>query len=782
MRDIRNTPSLLQSRRRAINNGLIAGATVIFLILIGIPGGTNDVEGLPGWFGWGLFMVITGIFAYSVSRPRNPAEERAQTLPGLLVNGLIVGMLAASLTVTMACALNAFQLWELAQPNGGVKLATELPNKITRVQDVFENVTPRTTAVLAGLPLEAIKPKDTTIPRAEPIWRFFLTACLLPIAGMIGVAANWGARMIRKRRQDRPKVVALDNGRAWAAIFLPLVFLAFIVLNGTLPASNAAYRDFIGGNAQLAGLLASFVLIASGLLAIRGAAGDPQQGTLVTRLALTLPVTLVLIGVALSAPGRSSNDLIFSPREANPVQREVDGKIQVVNDPAGQVENETLLNYRTLMLLGIGLIFVVGNILAARGRTTLRTLVALNLLLSAMIVTPLYLDKYQQSVLLLIGINILLGLGLNIVVGYAGLLDLGYVAFYAIGAYTYAFLSSNQDIRQGGVIMSLKFGGNDQTVQRVAAMLVIGAIITAITVGGGLYLSRRRSLNVRSAAPHDGLPGWLGPGLVALSVILTLLVINLLSGTALYESFAGFPAFIVGIVVGVLFAAFAGMALGVPVLRLRGDYLAIVTLGFGEIIRLFLNNVKEVTGGPAGLLNIPKLAVGNVEVGSNEGMLYVVMIGCLLVAALSLRLRSSRLGRAWGALKSDEDIAQAMGINLVNAKVLAFAIGAGFAGLGGVLFAARQANIFPDNFTLQVSINILALVIIGGMGSVPGVIVGALVLIGIPESLRVFESYRVLAFGALLVAMMLLRPGGLLPQPPQPMEGRARELERERAG
>jgi branched-chain amino acid transport system permease protein len=117
-----------------------------------------------------------------------------------------------------------------------------------------------------------------------------------------------------------------------------------------------------------------------------------------------------------------------------------------------------------------------------------------------------------------------------------------------------------------------------------------------------------------------------------------------------------------------------------------------------------------------------------------------------------------------------------MGINVVNTKVLAFAIGAAFAGIGGVLYAARQASIFPDNFTLAVSINVLSLIIIGGMGSVPGVIVGALVLIGVPESLRVFESYRVMAFGALLVTMMLLRPGGLLPEPPQPLERRAKLL------
>jgi branched-chain amino acid transport system permease protein len=259
-------------------------------------------------------------------------------------------------------------------------------------------------------------------------------------------------------------------------------------------------------------------------------------------------------------------------------------------------------------------------------------------------------------------------------------------------------------------------------------------------------------------------------------VAVTLLIIALLQGTPLYASFGSFPIFVIGLIAGILCAATAGVMLGIPVLRLRGDYLAIVTLGFGEIIRLFLNNLKDVTGGPQGLLTIPHAAIGNVELGSNEGLLYLVLFGCLGVAVLSLRLKGSRLGRAWGALNSDEDIAQAMGINIVNTKVLAFAIGAAFAGVGGVIFAARQGSVFPENFTLDQSINVLSLVIIGGMGSIPGVIVGALVLVGVPESLRVFENYRILAFGALLIAMTILRPRGLLPQPPTPMEDRAEEL------
>jgi branched-chain amino acid transport system permease protein len=264
--------------------------------------------------------------------------------------------------------------------------------------------------------------------------------------------------------------------------------------------------------------------------------------------------------------------------------------------------------------------------------------------------------------------------------------------------------------------------------------------------------------------------------LIVAAVFVALIIIAIVRGTSFYDTFLYFPTFIVSILLGIVMAAFAGVLLGIPVLRLRGDYLAIVTLGFGEIIRLFLNNLKDITGGPQGIVNIPKPAFVGVEMASNEGLVYLVLLGCIFVAFMSLRLKSSRLGRAWSALKSDEDIAQAMGVNLVNTKVLAFAIGAAFAGIGGVIFAARQGSVFPENFTLPISINILALIIIGGMGSIPGVIIGALILIGVPESLRVFENYRVLAFGTLLVAMMLLRPTGLLPQPPPVLERIARLL------
>lgn len=218
-----------------------------------------------------------------------------------------------------------------------------------------------------------------------------------------------------------------------------------------------------------------------------------------------------------------------------------------------------------------------------------------------------------------------------------------------------------------------------------------------------------------------------------------------------------------GLPVALLMGVAAGVLLGIPVLRMRGDYLAIVTLGFGEIVRLLLLNLRDYTGGPGGVLNVPSPEVFGADLGNPKGILYLAMVLAVVVTFLTIRLRDSRLGRAWVALREDEDVAQAMGINLVAIKLLAFASGAGFAALAGALYAARQVNIFPDNFTLLVSIDVLSLIIIGGMGSIEGVVLGSLALIGLPEILRSVNEYRIVAYGALLVVMMILRPEGLLP-------------------
>jgi len=213
-------------------------------------------------------------------------------------------------------------------------------------------------------------------------------------------------------------------------------------------------------------------------------------------------------------------------------------------------------------------------------------------------------------------------------------------------------------------------------------------------------------------------------------------------------------------------AVLSGFVLGLPVLKMRGDYLAIVTLGFGEIVRLLVLSdwLRPWLGGTQGIQHIAHPVIGPLDFGSQQMLYYVILAGIVITTFIATRLKDSRLGRSWMALREDEDVAKAMGINHVTTKLLAFMSGAFFAGLGGTLFAAKLSSAYPQSFQFLVSINVVSLIIIGGMGSIPGVLVGGLVLMGLPEILREFAEYRYLVYGALLVAMMLTRPEGLVPE------------------
>jgi branched-chain amino acid transport system permease protein len=292
-----------------------------------------------------------------------------------------------------------------------------------------------------------------------------------------------------------------------------------------------------------------------------------------------------------------------------------------------------------------------------------------------LLLLPLALGTYLTEIANNVGLFLLMGLGLNIVVGLAGLLDLGYVAFFAIGAYTVAVLTSTGSL------------GIAQTPFWVALPIAVGV------------------------------------------------------------------------------AALAGLLLGMPVLRMRGDYLAIVTMGFGEIIRILALSdlLKPYIGGAQGILQIPKPDFFGVDLIQPQKLYYVVLAGVVLAAFMSTRLRESRLGRRWMAMREDEDVAEAMGINLVKTKLLAFGIGAAFSGLAGAIFATKLGSIFPHSFSLLISINVLSLIIVGGLGSIPGTIVGAIILVGLPEILREFAEFRLLMYGLLLIAMMLNRPEGFVP-------------------
>ena len=256
--------------------------------------------------------------------------------------------------------------------------------------------------------------------------------------------------------------------------------------------------------------------------------------------------------------------------------------------------------------------------------------------------------------------------------------------------------------------------------------------------------------------------------------------------------------------IGAAMAALFGVLLGTPTLKLRGDYLAIVTLGFGEIVRIFLNNLSQpinITNGPQGIAQIDPVRVGGIGFGRDDLLLgmtvsgpmkhyYLLLLLLLLVIVVNLRLQNSRIGRAWEAIREDETAARAIGIDTTRVKLLAFAMGASFGGVAGGMFSSIQGFISPESFVLTESVMILAMVVLGGMGNIWGVIVGALLLSFVPEMLRytvvpmqmaVFgrllvepEVIRMLLFGLALVLMMRFRPAGLWP-----LRARQREFSKE---
>lgn len=308
---------------------------------------------------------------------------------------------------------------------------------------------------------------------------------------------------------------------------------------------------------------------------------------------------------------------------------------------------------------------------------------------------------------------------------------------------------------------------------------LLGSLLSEVLANVGLFLLMGLGLNV-----VVGLAGMLDLGYVAFFAVGAYTVGVLTSPlsprfTLEWSWWAALP-------VAIVMSAISGLLVGTPVIRMRGDYLAIVTLGFGEIVRiLFLSDWLSPTfGGAQGVQNIPGIPLGFTEVSGigPEGVLYFALFFVLLSAWVSWSLQESRIGRAWTALREDETVAEAMGINIVRAKLNAFIVGAILAGFAGALFAAKLGSVFPSSFELLVSIIILVVVIVGGMGNIPGVAVGALVLIGVlggpqvPGLLQEFSEFKLLMYGALLVFMMLRKPEGLLPSVRRSRELHGEEL------
>jgi branched-chain amino acid transport system permease protein len=257
--------------------------------------------------------------------------------------------------------------------------------------------------------------------------------------------------------------------------------------------------------------------------------------------------------------------------------------------------------------------------------------------------------------------------------------------------------------------------------------------------------------------------------------LLTGATLNTTTGAAA-PAFSADISFYAAVWVVVALAAGVGVLIGAPVLRLRGDYLAIVTLGLGEIVSTLTrsNWLQPLAGGAQGMRGVTKAEIGNFVFDTPQKFYYLVLAFVILAMFVSWRLSMSRVGRAWNAMREDEQVADAMGISTTKYKLLAFAIGGAIGSLGGALFAVQIGSLTPASFEILISITALAVVILGGLGSLPGVAVGALVLIGLPGLLREFEEYRLLVYGGVLVAIMILRPQGLVPN-----LRRSRELKEE---
>jgi branched-chain amino acid transport system permease protein len=292
----------------------------------------------------------------------------------------------------------------------------------------------------------------------------------------------------------------------------------------------------------------------------------------------------------------------------------------------------------------------------------------------------------------------------------------------------------------------------------LAALLVLPAGIRDIYMIrvldlAGLYVLLALGLNI-----VVGYAGLLDLGYVAFYAVGAYLYALLAS-----PQFGFHLPFLVVFVLGGALAAIAGVLIGYPTLRLRGDYLAIVTMAFGEIVRILMNNLDSVTNGPQGIMQIDELSLFGFHFNTPLRIYYLVLLLCALTVILVRNLERSKIGRAWAAIREDEEAARGMGLNTRNLKLLAFAMGATTAGVAGVIFAGLQQFVSPESFTFWESILILCMVVLGGMGSIPGVIVGSVVLVVLPELLRHYADYRMLFFGLALIVMMLLRPEGIWP-------------------
>ncbi len=804
--------------RKSLRSGLYVGVGAVFLAMIGMVATLAgryiiaDFLTLGDTILYGLFLGA-GVLAASQTGIRQRVS--------LLVNGALAAIIVVLIMVPIL-----FLAARLNQAATGIGMETIFPNVTDALVQklTFGQETPLIGYGLLALAAGVLGALGSQIPMLPAqVRRIGITTILLVLVlGVLQdqinriitlvdavwitllVAAGYAVAVWRHQRRLEARLLLPAGAGAVLGLALAILFTLLGASAQGLPPALGTPSPAILGFFFLGRTLELSLLLFAVIGAILGAAGaalsTTSRGT--HRIGVTILAALLMLGI-LSAFGR-------------------------VTIPAALLLSFVVVTSQALAERTAGQAEAVfANLSRAEQRTSRLTIGLVGLLFA--LVIPHLLSGYINNVVDLIGLYIMMGLGLNIVVGFAGLLDLGYVAFFTIGAYTVGILTTPNVITcpvpADNVVVAQQTTAQHQLLENNFTFL------QGQPVG---VVSNTRAVYAAAALPR--------PTLVtfdtleeAISALKAGEVVGVVESQAALQPYLGdtslvasrpfrpaddqWPArsfnareqaawcntltFWTAWPIAVLASGLAGVLLGIPVLRLRGDYLAIVTLGFGEIIRLIaLSDLgKPYFGGAQGIVAIPSPVInltGLSQTLVNSGLpilkpvgealarpitlsqpheiYYLILAGVLVTAFVSYRLAHSRLGRAWRAMKEDEAVAQAMGINLVRTKLLAFSIGAAFSGIGGAIFGAYLKSIFPNSFTLLVSINVLSLIIIGGMGNIPGVMVGALVIFGLPEALREFQDYRLLMFGALLVIMMLLRPEGIIPPTSARLEEEAQKV------
>lgn len=432
-----------------------------------------------------------------------------------------------------------------------------------------------------------------------------------------------------------------------------------------------------------------------------------------------------------------------------------------------------MLTFGTGSAIGIGLLVIAGAVLGAVGCLLAWSPARLRQGLVVGCATVVVAGVFQQLVQIMMQGGVVIGTIRDTLYTWQGLRPQGAAILFICGGIAVRTLDL---VRTWRLVPTETATPKQAGRRRLLTMLFLLAMLIAFPLAAGsyigqvmmlvgLYILMGMGLNI-----EVGLAGLLDLGFVAFFAVgaYTTALLTADSSHAL-AAYTIIPTLTIweAMPISVLVAVMIGVAFGMPVLGVRGDYLALATLGLGEIVRVLVSSdfAAPLLGGAQGILQIPRPAIGSYVLNDPVQLFYVTLAAAMVAAWFAWRLENSRLGRAWMALRDDEDVAQALGINLVKVKLLAYGLGAAFAGLAGSIFASMLGAIYPSSFQLLISINVLALIIVGGMGSLPGVMVGAAVMIGLPELLQEFGDYRYLFYGVALIIMMRFRPEGLWPSP-----------------